>query len=223
MAIDPFGYGLDPELAKAFGSMLAAAPPDVRDALTINSGFRSPERQKQLYEAAIKKYGSEAAARKWVAPPGRSNHNRGLAADLGFASPAARAWAHENAGQYGLAFPMGHEPWHVELAKTRAGGDPAPAMGSMAPSGPAQPPQWAQQFPSTPNAATLAANPPPAPVAKPDQGGGLGNLVAAFGSLAPMLDQGSSAAPPPPPMPRQPGADLLSPLLMQYLASQRIA
>lgn len=78
--------------------------------LSITSGYRSPEEQTTLWNNAVKKYGSAAAAQKWVAPPGHSNHNKGLAADLGGNLQAA----HKLAGKYGLTFPMPWEPWHIE-------------------------------------------------------------------------------------------------------------
>lgn len=82
--------------------------------IKLYSGFRSPERQEELFANAVKKYGSPEAARRWVAPPGRSKHNYGLAADLQFLTPGAQEWAHQNASKYGLHFRMGHEPWHIE-------------------------------------------------------------------------------------------------------------
>lgn len=82
----------------------------------IVSGFRSTERQQQLWDAAVKKYGSAKEARKWVAPPGKSNHEKGVAADLG----GDLAWAKANAGRFGLHMPMGHEPWHVEPADLKS-------------------------------------------------------------------------------------------------------
>ena len=115
--------GLNPEFASALTQLFAAAPP----GLKINSAYRSPELQAQLWDDALAKYGSPEAARKWVAPPGRSKHGEGFAADLGFGDDAAREWAHANAGNYGLAFPLGHEPWHAELASARGGAAPAAA------------------------------------------------------------------------------------------------
>ncbi|WP_442577589.1 tape measure protein [Mesorhizobium sp. ASY16-5R] len=88
--------------------------------ITINSGFRTFERQAELWQAALKKYGSPAAARKWVAPPGLSQHNKGGAADLGFANDAARQWAHDNAAAYGLNFRLDNEDWHIEAADQAA-------------------------------------------------------------------------------------------------------
>jgi hypothetical protein len=86
--------------------------------LTVNSGYRSPEHQAELFAAAVKKYGSEAAARKWVAPPGKSKHNQGVAADLG---GNLSLLSTEMLRRYGLYRPMSYEPWHVELIGSRSG------------------------------------------------------------------------------------------------------
>lgn len=110
---------LDPRFSEALARMIAEAPPEVQAQFQIMSGARSNERQAQLYEAAVKKYGSPEAARKWVAPPGKSFHNKGLATDLTYLGKDARKYAHDNAAKYNLAFPMGHEPWHIELAGVR--------------------------------------------------------------------------------------------------------
>jgi soluble lytic murein transglycosylase-like protein len=114
--------GLRPEFVSAFQAMIAAAPPEVQQSFRISSAYRSPQLQQVLWNRAVAKYGSAAAARKWVAPPGRSQHGFGNAMDLQYASPAARAWAHANAGRFGLAFPLANEPWHIELASARRGG-----------------------------------------------------------------------------------------------------
>lgn len=114
--------GMNPAFSSGLQAMLKAAPPKVAAELRIMSGYRSVKRQTELWNAALKKYGSVAAARKWVAPPGKSGHNHGHAADLRYASKEAREWAHANAGKFGLAFPLGNEPWHIELASARSGG-----------------------------------------------------------------------------------------------------
>lgn len=107
--------GLNPQFQNALASMFAAAPA----GLQIKSGYRSPELQAQLWDQALAKYGSPQAARKWVAPPGHSKHGDGDAADLAFANPAALTWAHDNAPQFGLNFPLSNENWHIELAGAR--------------------------------------------------------------------------------------------------------
>jgi hypothetical protein len=109
--------------------------------------------QAELFAAAVKKYGSEAAARKWVAPPGRSKHNSGMAVDFADASgsmlrdPNSREaqWIAANAARFGLDVPMSWEPWQVELAGSRGGAAPAPYVpatgNALAGMAPAQAPQ----------------------------------------------------------------------------------
>lgn len=105
------------------------ADPEARAlGIFLISGFRSIERQRQLFEAAVRKYGSEAKARKWVAPPGKSNHGPkvdgfGTAIDIGL--PGVKAvsgdWPDDIerqvnaiAARHGLASPMDWEDWHFE-------------------------------------------------------------------------------------------------------------
>lgn len=91
----------------------------------IVSGYRSVEEQEALWAEAVAQYGPDEA-RNWVAPPGKSNHNRGFAADL----DGDLDLAHQLAPQFGLSFPMGHEPWHIEPADLRSNPDaytPTPA------------------------------------------------------------------------------------------------
>lgn len=78
--------------------------------------YRSLDDQTRLWNKALKKYGSAEKASKWVARPGTSNHEFGLANDLEF-GPGGVAWAHANAAKFGLGFPMAHENWHIELAE----------------------------------------------------------------------------------------------------------
>lgn len=116
--------GMQDTLAERLTRLISEAPQDIRDGLKINSGYRSVERQAQIFSDAVRKYGSEEAARKWAAPPGRSNHNHGFAADLNFANDAVRKYVHENAARYGLTFPMAHEPWHIETTEARSRAKP---------------------------------------------------------------------------------------------------
>lgn len=97
------------------GSIIQALVKESGGRVKIVSGKRSPERQAQLFAAAVKKYGSEKAARKWVAPPGRSRHQTGAAYDLG----GDLNLAAQLASKYGLHRPMAHEPWHFERRGSR--------------------------------------------------------------------------------------------------------
>lgn len=123
---------LDPELGGRLANLFAAAPPEIRDKLGVYSGYRSVEHQTELFNAAVVKYGSVAAARKWVAPPPGvagskgSNHNFGLAADVAYngaslakAPPDVVKWLHDNAPNYGLSFPLNNENWHIEPSEVR--------------------------------------------------------------------------------------------------------
>jgi muramidase (phage lysozyme) len=119
---------LHPQMQSRLAALFEAAPADIRDGLQIISGARSNARQAELFSAAVRKYGSVNAARKWVAPPGRSRHNSGMAVDIGYAGgglgkapPRVVNWLHENAGRFGLKFPLANENWHIELAETRGG------------------------------------------------------------------------------------------------------
>jgi secretion/DNA translocation related TadE-like protein len=74
--------------------------------LWIVSGYRTREEQARLHREKP----------ELAAPPGRSMHERGLAADLGYPSPRSRLTAHGAAAGCGLRFPVSYEPWHVEPA-----------------------------------------------------------------------------------------------------------
>ena len=130
---------LQTEAAEAFLSMQAAAAKDGVD-IRMQSGYRSVEYQQKLYDNKTRYYRDkgypEAEARQKAAavvnPPGYSEHNCGLAADLnspehttldtGFADTAAFRWLQEHAVEYGflLRYPEGaeavteitYEPWH---------------------------------------------------------------------------------------------------------------
>lgn len=103
--------GLDPGFAQSIQQLLKASG----GKLSVASGYRTPQRQASLFADAVKKYGSEEKARHWVAPPGRSNHNKGLAVDLS----GDLDLAHRLAPQFGLHFPMSYERWHVEPVGSR--------------------------------------------------------------------------------------------------------
>jgi D-alanyl-D-alanine dipeptidase len=108
------GYeGMNPGFVGQLQAMVMAARAAGFD-VGIGSGYRSEERQAQLWEQALAKYGDPEIADNWVARPGRSNHGKGTAADLTFGNAAAREWVHANASRFGMHFPMDWEPWHIE-------------------------------------------------------------------------------------------------------------
>lgn len=112
---------LDDEFERRLLTMITSMPAHLQNQVLILSAYRSVEHQQRLWNDAVARYGSEAAARRWVAPPGRSNHNHGVAVDLHYVSSAAKRWVHDNAGRFGMRFPMDHEPWHIEPVGVREG------------------------------------------------------------------------------------------------------
>lgn len=127
--------GLNPEFSTRLQGLIAASGGKLR----LNSGFRSHERQQQLWAAALKKYGDPEKADNWVARPGGSHHEAGEAGDLegvGISREEAFALIKRLAPAFGLHTPMNWEPWHVERidldkksgsAYTKPPADAAPA------------------------------------------------------------------------------------------------
>lgn len=91
--------GLQPYFAARLSCLFAEV-----EGLWIVSGYRTRAEQAALFE---QKPGL-------AAPPGQSNHELGLAADLGYPTEDAEAAAHREAAGCGLEFPVSYEPWHVE-------------------------------------------------------------------------------------------------------------
>jgi D-alanyl-D-alanine carboxypeptidase/Putative peptidoglycan binding domain len=88
----------------------------------ILSGYRPAWYQKRLFDAAVRKYGSEAAARKWVAPPGKSRHGKKGGQGAVDVTPKSTGAQLEAAAS--LFRPMDWEPWHVQI-QTRGEPDEA--------------------------------------------------------------------------------------------------
>ena len=95
--------------------------------LPIISGYRSYDTQKRLFNK-YKKIDGEKTANTYSAKPGYSEHQTGLAFDLGcidhsFEDTMESKWLEENAHLYGfiIRYPKGkenvtgyiYEPWHV--------------------------------------------------------------------------------------------------------------
>lgn len=119
------------EAAQAFRAMVAAAAKDGVGLVPI-SGFRTVDYQQGLFQNAMRRYGSEQGAAKWVAPPGYSEHHTGYVLDLGdtavpaadvnpkFEHTAAFRWLQQHAAQFNfeISFPkdnpqgVNYESWH---------------------------------------------------------------------------------------------------------------
>jgi D-alanyl-D-alanine carboxypeptidase len=103
---------LDPALLSA---LRRAANDAARNGVEfqVNSGWRSPEYQKQLVREALSEYGSEEEAARWVGTAKTSAHVSGDAVDIG--PFGAAAWLSAHGAHYGLCQIYLNEPWHFEL------------------------------------------------------------------------------------------------------------
>lgn len=108
----------NPEFARRLAALIAASDPDGPGPrpprIQMGSLSRSYAEQVAIARKAQAKHGANWT--KWAAKPGTSKHG-----DYGTGSVANDlkgdlALAKRLAPQFGLHFPMGHEPWHIELA-----------------------------------------------------------------------------------------------------------
>lgn len=88
--------------------------------LGVTSGWRSAAYQEQLFREAVTTYGSEEAAREFVAPPEHSRHVTGDAVDIG--PLEAQLWLLEHGYEFGLCQTYSNERWHFEFV-TEPGGE----------------------------------------------------------------------------------------------------
>lgn len=120
------------EAAAALEDMFSAAKDEAGYTLVAVSGYRSYGQQSAIYERKIRNAGKKAAA-LLVAPPGASEHQLGLAMDLGckkntsltesFVNTPEGQWVAENCWRFGFIIRYkeewteitgyAYEPWHV--------------------------------------------------------------------------------------------------------------
>ena len=121
-----YGNGLDNTALNAFYALQAGAK-EAGYNIPIISGFRSYSLQKDLYNRYVARDG-QALADTYSARPGHSEHQTGLALDVGaldnnYGNTNAGKWLNANCAQYGfiLRYPKGkehitgyqYEPWHI--------------------------------------------------------------------------------------------------------------
>jgi D-alanyl-D-alanine carboxypeptidase len=105
---------LDKQLLYRFQAAQAAAAKE-NQKIYIVSGFRSLNRQKALFNQAIRKYGTADEASKWVAPPLVSHHPWGIAIDVNYPDePVGAGWLETHGSKFGLCRVFENEWWHFE-------------------------------------------------------------------------------------------------------------
>ncbi|MFU0799580.1 MAG: M15 family metallopeptidase [Xylanivirga thermophila] len=128
------------EAAEAIEALFAEAEKNGMKLYGV-SGYRPYERQKQIFDQKALATG-EAEAMKYVALPGQSEHQTGLAMDItsekgaknllkeGFGKTPEYQWLKENAHKYGfiIRYPQGkeditgynYEPWHIRYVGVKS-------------------------------------------------------------------------------------------------------
>lgn len=123
------------DAAKALEELFSAAKDEMGFDLEAVSGYRSFGTQTAIFQRKIGKVGTEAKAQKRVAPPGTSEHQLGLAVDIGrrgiaslnerFGETAEGVWVAQNAHRFGFIIRYkkewtrvtgyAYEPWHLRF------------------------------------------------------------------------------------------------------------
>ncbi|MDN4597042.1 M15 family metallopeptidase [Leifsonia virtsii] len=115
---------LSPNLLSALRHAQAAMKQDGDGTdITIADGWRSERYQEHLFAEAVRQYGSEDEAEKWVKRGADSAHVRGDAVDI--ADAGAMDFLNRFGDEWGLCQVYANEAWHFELRTTPGGGCPA--------------------------------------------------------------------------------------------------
>lgn len=136
----PGGETVDARIYQPLSRMLADAA-DEGLAPFVASGFRTRAEQQGFMDDKISEYRSQgygesdarALAEEWVALPGTSEHELGLAVDINGASYDLYIWLQQNSWRYGFIqrYPedktaitgISHEPWHYRYVGKEAAGE----------------------------------------------------------------------------------------------------
>ena len=133
------GQQVDERIYEPLMEMLEAAKEGNWDQLPmVVSGYRTQAKQQKLFQDKIAKYQSEGhskseaeeLAKQWVAVPGYSEHQVGLAVDINGATYDLYFWLQENSYKYGFIFRypgskteitgVAEEVWHYRYVGVEA-------------------------------------------------------------------------------------------------------
>ena len=133
------GEKVDERIYDPLMEMLEAAKEGNWDQLPmVVSGYRTQAKQQKLFQDKIAKYQSEGhskseaeeLAKQWVAVPGYSEHQAGLAVDINGATYDLYFWLQENSYKYGFIFRypgskteitgVAEEVWHYRYVGVEA-------------------------------------------------------------------------------------------------------
>lgn len=128
-----FANGNDPTALAALRKLQAGAT-SAGYSIPLLSGYRSHQKQIELYNRYVARDGKDAAD-TYSARPGHSEHETGLTFDIGsvddnYGNTSAGKWLAEHCHEYGfiIRYPKGkesitkyqYEPWHVRYVGVKA-------------------------------------------------------------------------------------------------------
>lgn len=131
-----YSPGINPTAYNAYIALKNAASA-AGFSMPLISGYRSYQTQTNLYNNYVAQYG-ESIANTFSAKPGHSEHQTGLAFDVGsidnnYGNTPAGTWLAQNAHKYGfiIRYPKGkewitgyqYEPWHIRYLGTSVATD----------------------------------------------------------------------------------------------------
>ncbi|MCI9239426.1 MAG: M15 family metallopeptidase [Dorea sp.] len=133
------GECVDKRIYDPLTEMLEAAKEGNLDQLPeVVSGYRTSDKQQKIYDEKIEKYKKEGysedeareLAKQWVAVPGYSEHQLGIAVDINGATYDVYSWLQENSYRYGFIFRypgdktemtgIAEEVWHYRYVGVEA-------------------------------------------------------------------------------------------------------
>ena len=131
------GVKVDRRIAAELERMLDAAEAQGFE-VHLNAGYRTSDEQRTLFDEKTATFQStgydeqtaRALAAQWVSPPGTSEHELGLAVDIGTETLALYDWLAAESWRYGFIqrYPpdktaltgVSHEPWHYRYVGVEA-------------------------------------------------------------------------------------------------------
>ncbi|QYC40299.1 VanY-carboxypeptidase [Nonomuraea coxensis DSM 45129] len=114
--------GLDDRARAAFTAARTEALWRHGQLIGLTSGYRDPVVQQRMFDEEVRRSGSVASARMFVAPPAESNHVKGIALDV---RPHAGArWLEAHGARYDLYRIYDNEWWHFEYHPEHGGTPP---------------------------------------------------------------------------------------------------
>lgn len=135
----PGGEQVDERIYEPLMELLEAAKAGNWDQMPmVVSGYRTQKTQQKLFDDKVTKYQSEGhsrseaeeMAKQWVAVPGYSEHQLGLAVDINGATYDLYFWLQENSWKYGFIFRypgnkteltgVAEEVWHYRYVGVEA-------------------------------------------------------------------------------------------------------